>query len=95
MIFFEASDTLITIPDSRRIFQDYLSLRSFQREEMHIDELLTEVFRLFYYDNQPVLFESCTPESDRDFWMKLYTFVLQHLGAHEAWSEYEIRLIQP
>jgi phosphoglycolate phosphatase-like HAD superfamily hydrolase len=58
---------------------------------MHIDELLTEAFRLFYYDKQPVLFESCTHESDRDFWMKLYTFVLQNLGAHEAWSEDEIR----
>jgi putative hydrolase of the HAD superfamily len=90
MIFFDASDTLITIPGARRIFQEYLSLRSLQREETHIDELLTEAFRLFYYDKQPELFESCTPESDREFWMKLYTFVLQKLGAHEIWSEDEL-----
>jgi putative hydrolase of the HAD superfamily len=51
---------------------------------------LTEAIRLFYYDKQPGLFESCTPESDREFWRELYTFVLQKLGADEVWSDDEI-----
>jgi putative hydrolase of the HAD superfamily len=90
MIFFDASDTLITIPEARRIFQMYLSQRSIEREETQIDELLAEAFRLFYYDKTPGLFGSCTPESDRAFWMELYTFVLQKLGAHDVWSKDEL-----
>jgi putative hydrolase of the HAD superfamily len=90
MIYFDAADTLLTIPAARLIFQQYLALRSLQRDELQIDELLKEAFRLFYYDKQPGTFEACTPETDRAFWVHLYGYVLQKLDAHEVWSEEEI-----
>lgn len=90
MIYFDAGDTLLTIPAARLILQQYLALRSMQRDETHIDELFTEAFRLFYYGKQLDPFEVCTPESDRGFWVNLYKYVLQKLGAHEEWSEDEV-----
>ncbi len=90
MIYFDASDTLLTIPAARLILQQYMAARSLHREEEHIGELFTEAFRLFYYGKQSDLFEACTPESDRAFWVDLYKYVLGRLGAGEAWTEDEI-----
>jgi putative hydrolase of the HAD superfamily len=90
MIYLDAGDTLLTIPTARLILQQYLAVRSMQREEEHIGELFTEAFRLFYYGKQLNPFEVCTPESDRAFWVNLYKYVLEKLGAHEEWSEGQI-----
>jgi putative hydrolase of the HAD superfamily len=90
MIYLDAGDTLLTIPTARLILQQYLAVRSMQREEEHIGELFTEAFRLFYYGKQLDPFEVCTPESDRAFWVNLYKYVLEKLGAHEEWSEDQI-----
>jgi putative hydrolase of the HAD superfamily len=90
MIYFDASETLIGIPAAGKIFQTYLALRSIQREEGQINERLTEAFRQFYYGIEPGLFETCTPQSDRAFWVKLYTFVLQKLGVAEEWGDEEV-----
>jgi putative hydrolase of the HAD superfamily len=90
MIYLDAGDTLLTIPTARLILQQYLAVRSMQREEEHIGELFTEAFRLFYYGKQLDPFEVCTPESDRAFWVNLYKYVLEKLGAHEEWSEGQI-----
>ena len=32
----------------------------------------------------------CSPESDREFWVNLYKYVLHKLGIHEEWTEEEI-----
>jgi putative hydrolase of the HAD superfamily len=90
MVYLDAGDTLLTIPAARLILQQYLAVRSMQREEEHIGELFTEAFRLFYYGKQLDPFEVCTPESDRAFWVNLYKYVLEKLGAQEEWSEGQI-----
>jgi putative hydrolase of the HAD superfamily len=90
MIYFDVGDTLITIPEARIIMYQYLAARSFIRDENEIDRLFTEAFRLFYYGRQIEKAGTCTPESDRAFWMKLYDYILRHLGAHEEWTEDEI-----
>ncbi|NTZ17905.1 HAD family hydrolase [Paenibacillus sp. JMULE4] len=90
-VFFDVGDTLLTIPAARVIMQQFLASRSFHRGEERIGELFTEAFRLFYYGKQIDPFEVCTPESDRAFWMKLYRYILQHLGVEEErWTEEQI-----
>lgn len=90
MIYFDAADTLLTIPAARLILQQFLAVRSIQRDEEHIGELFTEAFRLFYYGKQLDPFEVCTPESDRAFWIHLYKYVLNKLGTDGKWTEEQI-----
>jgi putative hydrolase of the HAD superfamily len=89
-VFFDVGDTLMTIPAARVIIQQFLALRSLHREEDRIGELFTQAFRLFYYGKQLNPDEVCSPESDREFWMKLYRFILDELGADAEWSEDQI-----
>jgi putative hydrolase of the HAD superfamily len=90
MIYLDAGDTLLTIPAAQTILKQYLQLRSVDRDEAHISELFTEAFRLFYYVNKQDNFVACSPDSDREFWVNLYKYVLHKLGIHEEWSEEEI-----
>jgi putative hydrolase of the HAD superfamily len=90
-VFFDVGDTLITIPESRIIMQQVLAARSLLRGEEQVGELFTEAFRLFYYGKQLDPFEACTPETDRAFWMKLYHYILDKLGAQdENWTDEQI-----
>lgn len=86
-VFFDVGDTLMTIPAARVIMQQFLSLRSLHREQDRIGELFTQAFRLFYYGKQLNPDEVCSPESDREFWMKVYMFILGELGADAEWTE--------
>lgn len=90
MIYLDAGDTLLTIPAAQTILKQYLQLRSVDRDEAHISELFTEAFRLFYYVNKQDDFVACSPDSDREFWVNLYKYVLHKLGIHEEWTEEEI-----
>jgi len=90
MIYFDAGDTLLTIPAAQTILKQYLQLRALERTEEEIGELFTEAFRLFYYVNKQDSFEPCTPESDREFWVNLYKYVLHKLDLHKEWSAEEI-----
>lgn len=89
-IFFDAGDTLMTIPAAQAIIQQFLALRSLHREEQQIGELFNQAFREFYYGKELNPEELCSPESDKEFWTKLYRFILDELGAHTEWSEDEI-----
>lgn len=89
-VFFDVGDTLMTIPAARVIMQQFLALRSLHREEEQVGELFTQAFRLFYYGKQLNPDEVCSPESDREFWMKVYRFILGELGADAEWSEEQI-----
>ncbi|MBE1444534.1 HAD-IA family hydrolase [Paenibacillus sp. OAS669] len=90
-VFFDVGDTLMTIPASRIIMQQFLASRSLHRGEEQVGDLFTEAFRLFYYGKQLDPFEACTPESDRAFWMKIYHYILEKLGVHEEdWTEDQI-----
>ncbi|MBP1992036.1 HAD-IA family hydrolase [Paenibacillus eucommiae] len=90
MVYFDASETLLTVPGAELVLQKFLSHRSLTRDATVINELFTEAFRLFYYSKQPEPFTACSPESDRMFWVNLYKYVLQKLGVDEAWSIDEV-----
>src|SRR5690242_8117321 len=90
MIYFDAGDTLLTIPAAQTILKQYLQRRCLDRDEARIAELFTEAFRLFYYVHKQDAFTVCTPESDRQFWVNLYTYVLHQLGTRQEWTEDEI-----
>lgn len=80
-VFFDAGDTLLTIPGARETMQRYLAEQSFHRTADQIGERFDAAFRLLYY-NKPVLGnELCSPESDRTFWVELYRHMLAELGA--------------
>jgi putative hydrolase of the HAD superfamily len=89
-VFFDVGDTLMTIPAARVIMQQFLASRKLHRGEEEIGDLFTEAFRLFYYGKQLNPDEVCTPESDRAFWMKLYSYILDRLGAQQELDEDEI-----
>lgn len=92
-IFFDAGDTLLTIPEAHNICRAYLESQAFHRDEEHISEVLHEAIRLFYYEKKNELYEACTPESDRRFWVELYTFAMGRLGANEQFSAERIHKI--
>lgn len=90
-IFFDAGDTLLTIPAARVLMQQFLAERQFVKDEMDVEEKINEAIRKFYYEKKQGLFEACTPESDREFWIKIYRYVLQRLNIEEHnWTPEEI-----
>lgn len=93
MVYFDASDTLLTISTSKQILQQYMAARSIFTDEDHIGELFAEAFRLFYYEKPLTAFEKCTPESDRTFWVNLYKYVLDKLLVQETWTEEQILVV--
>jgi putative hydrolase of the HAD superfamily len=89
-IFFDVGDTLMTIPAAREVMYQFLANKSFYRDQEHIGRLFDDAFRLYYHEKNDEDFAVCTPESDRAFWMKVYAFILDHLGAAEQASEEEL-----
>lgn len=86
-VFFDAGDTLLTIPGARGIMRRFLAERDFHREEERIGERIDEAFRTLYYGKPVQGDERCSPESDRAFWVDLYRHVLTGLGAREHAEE--------
>lgn len=89
-IFFDVGDTLMTIPAARLIIQQVLADKALHRGADDIDRFFTEAFRMFYYGKQLNPDEVCSPESDRQFWIKLYHYMLGRLGAEEDWDDEQI-----
>lgn len=89
-LFFDAGDTLITIPGDRSLFNSYLAGRSLIRDEERVGELLAAAIRKHYVNKPLVIGEPCSPETDRLFWTGIYRDVLRELGAAVEWSEREI-----
>ncbi|MBC8081403.1 MAG: HAD-IA family hydrolase [Gorillibacterium sp.] len=85
-VFFDAGDTLITVPNDRRIFNEFLHKRLFYREDKQVGQLLQEAIRLFYANKRMRADAVSSPEIDRTFWMDIYTYTLRRLGAEEQWS---------
>ncbi|WP_127589240.1 HAD-IA family hydrolase [Paenibacillus koleovorans] len=80
-VFFDAGDTLLTVPGARETMRRYFAEREFHRTDTEIGDSFDAAFRLLYY-NKPVLGnELCSPESDRLFWVKLYRHMLDDLAA--------------
>lgn len=89
-VFFDVGDTLITIPGAQETMHRYLAERDFHREKEQIGELFDEAFRTFYYGKVSDGTEVCSPESDRAFWVGIYTHILNRLGATSEPGEEEI-----
>ncbi|AEI42248.1 HAD-IA family hydrolase [Paenibacillus mucilaginosus] len=90
-VFFDVGDTLLTIPAAQVIMGRFLAARDFHPDEARIGELFTEAFRLFYYGKEVGAFEACTPETDRQFWIRLYGYILEHLGVEEQkWTPEQV-----
>ncbi|MCL6457971.1 MAG: HAD-IA family hydrolase [Gorillibacterium sp.] len=89
-VFFDAGDTLITVPNDRMIFNNFLNKRLFYRQEEQVGQLVQEAIRLFYADKRMSAESLCSAESDKRFWMEIYTYILHRLGAEEQWDAEEI-----
>jgi putative hydrolase of the HAD superfamily len=89
-IFFDAGDTLITIPAAHEIMLTYLQEQDFKAEPVKLEGLLTEAIGHFYTNKTNYTDKACTPDSDRQFWVTIYTFIMNHLGAYNVWSEERI-----
>ena len=86
-IFFDAGDTLITIPASHEIMQAYLSERAFPHDSVQLRSILDEAINQFYNHKTGYSNEAVTPASDREFWVKIYRFIMERLGAERYWSD--------
>lgn len=89
-LYFDVGDTLMTIPAAQAIIREFLAERALHREEKRIGELFNQAFRQFYYGKELNPEELCSPESDRVFWVKVYRFILDELGADGEWSQDQI-----
>ena len=89
-IFFDAGDTLVTIPAAHEIMQAYLDKRSYPRQVEQLESLLAEAITHFYYNKKDYTNEIITPETDRSFWMNIYQFVFRRMEAGEVWTDEEI-----
>lgn len=89
-IFFDAGDTLITIPEAQLILVEFLSERSIEKTEKEVSESLRLAFEKFYIQKKRDPLAQCTPESERKFWVELYRYVLERIGVKEHVREDEI-----
>lgn len=89
-IFFDAGDTLLTIPEAQLIMVNYLAERSVHASEEEVGKVLREAFDRFYIQKHRDPEAQCSPEAERRFWMELYRYVIQRLGAEERLTEDEI-----
>jgi len=89
-IFFDAGDTLLSIPGTRAILKEYLSGRGLDCREEEIGECFEEAYRRLYYGKLSAA-AFCTPESDRLFWAGLYRHMLEGLGAPARWGEEQLK----
>lgn len=89
-IFFDAGDTLVTVPAAHEMMSAYLAERSFNPDRATLERMLDQAIAKFYYNKTDYADTACTPESDRAFWIGIYQYVLGRLGADTVWSEEQI-----
>ncbi len=89
-VFFDAGDTLITIPAAHEIMVAYLREQDFHVEPVRLEGLLAQAIDHFYTNKSDYTEAACTPESDRQFWITIYTFIMNHLEANSVWNEDQI-----
>lgn len=90
-VWFDAGDTLVTIPDTEKMFVSFLAERSIEVPEERIAQALNKAFTHIYYGHRPDRYEACTPESDRRYWVRFYEYVLEELNLSRGRNEGEIR----
>ena len=90
-VFFDAGDTLITIPAAHEMLQAYLERNSFPTKDAQLEMILSEAITHYYYNKKNYTTEAITPESDRAFWIRIYLFVMERLNAERYWSIEQIQ----
>ncbi len=83
----------MTIPEAHLIVQKFLAERSLHRDPERIGVLFQEAFRTFYYEKTAAGPKVVTPESDRQFWMGIYAFIMEHLDARSEWSAEDVHRV--
>jgi len=90
-IWFDASDTIITIPETETLLQSYLADRSIHKSKEQIIAALGDAFTHRYYGWKPEDFTACTPQSDQLYWVNFYRYVLDKLGIVSVVDDDRIR----
>lgn len=85
-IFFDAGDTLITIPEARAILQTYLEERNIYRENELVQIHLDQAIEQFYYNRNWDQGEAVSPDTDRTFWVGVYINILNNLQISDHWD---------
>lgn len=83
-IWFDAADTLVTIRNTEKLFARYLASRGIERSIEELKQALHAAFNDKYYSHKPDEFVACTPQSDREYWLRFYRYVLEKL---DLWKE--------
>mgnify|MGYP001377410069 CR=1 FL=1 len=79
-VFFDAGDTLLTIPDAQAVLTDFLAKRRIAVTEEDVRNSLREALDRFYVRKERDPEAKSSPDAERRFWTELYRFVLQRLG---------------
>lgn len=83
-VFFDAGDTLLTIPETHVILHQYLSEQNIRADHRDLELTLHEAIQRFYYEKEIDASATCSPESDRGFWIEIYEDVLMRLGLRKT-----------
>lgn len=89
-VFFDAGDTLITIPAAHEMMEAYLAERRFPFDPKVVQNLLDEGIARFYYNKSDYSNITVTPETDRNFWVGIYRYILDRMNASSYWSDEHI-----
>jgi putative hydrolase of the HAD superfamily len=79
-IWFDAADTLLLSPDATIAIKEFLQMRGITCETGAIEPVVRQVLDEHYYNKKHAYAAICTPESDRDFWVALYSDLFSRLG---------------
>lgn len=90
-VFFDAGDTLITIPEAQTILVEYLAEHSVPISAEDAARFLQEAMDRFYIRKKRNPEALCSPDAERTFWMDVYRYVLERLGVEQHLTKEEIQ----
>jgi putative hydrolase of the HAD superfamily len=89
-VLFDAADTLLQAPSAVSELQHFLAEHAIHMEQEMIEPVVRQAIDEHYYGKTVDLQATCTPESDRQFWVNVYRSMFRNWGIEEhhhlSWS---------
>ena len=79
-VWFDAVDTLLASPDAEASIHLFLTEQGYVVDAEQVPEVVRQVMNDRYYHKSTYSTHLCTPESDRAFWVDVYSEIFSGLG---------------
>jgi putative hydrolase of the HAD superfamily len=83
-VWFDAADTLLESPDAEQTIQHFLAEHGYALDAESITAIVRHVMNDRYHFKTTHVNQPCTPESDRAFWVDVYSEIFSGLGLTDA-----------